>query len=101
MSESSFSDIDKETSTGKQVERDELRELDQDLIEASEPPFTARDDEEKVQDDDGASLSKVSTKPSVNNIRSVPNGGLKAWLQVLGVFFVFFNTWGIINAVSL
>ena len=22
-----------------------------------------------------------------------PNGGLKAWLQVLGAFLLFFNTW--------
>lgn len=23
-----------------------------------------------------------------------PNGGLEAWLQVLGAFFMYFNTWG-------
>lgn len=22
-----------------------------------------------------------------------PNGGMKAWLQVLGAFFLFFNSW--------
>ncbi|SMR54570.1 unnamed protein product [Zymoseptoria tritici ST99CH_1E4] len=27
-----------------------------------------------------------------------PDGGLTAWLQVLGGFFLFFNTWGLINA---
>ncbi|GAB7326069.1 hypothetical protein MBLNU13_g10098t1 [Cladosporium sp. NU13] len=26
-----------------------------------------------------------------------PNGGTTAWLQVLGGFFLFFNTWGILN----
>ncbi|KAK5998069.1 MFS-type transporter dbaD [Cladobotryum mycophilum] len=26
-----------------------------------------------------------------------PNGGLQAWLQVLGAFFLFFNSWGIVN----
>ncbi|WPG98119.1 Hypothetical protein R9X50_00090500 [Acrodontium crateriforme] len=26
-----------------------------------------------------------------------PNGGLQAWLQVLGSFMLFFNTWGILN----
>lgn len=36
--------------------------------------------------------TKASTQPSVNDIRSVPNGGLWAWLQVLGSFFLFFNT---------
>ncbi|CAK1357395.1 putative transporter MCH4 [Cercospora beticola] len=27
-----------------------------------------------------------------------PNGGLKAWLQVLGSFILFFNTWGLVNS---
>lgn len=26
-----------------------------------------------------------------------PNGGTKAWLQVLGAFFLNFNTWGLLN----
>lgn len=26
-----------------------------------------------------------------------PNGGLAAWLQVLGGFFVYFNTWSVDN----
>lgn len=32
---------------------------------------------------------------SVNNVAAIPNGGTKAWLQVLGAFFLFFNSWGI------
>lgn len=32
-------------------------------------------------------------KPSANDTSSIPNGGIKAWLQVLGTFFIFFNTW--------
>ncbi|THY81135.1 MFS general substrate transporter [Aureobasidium pullulans] len=28
----------------------------------------------------------------------IPNGGLVAWLQVLGAFFLWFNTWGLVNA---
>ncbi|KAI9760174.1 MAG: hypothetical protein M1840_002591 [Geoglossum simile] len=27
-----------------------------------------------------------------------PNGGMTAWLQVLGAHFLFFNSWGIVNA---
>ncbi|KAF3765178.1 MFS general substrate transporter [Cryphonectria parasitica EP155] len=27
-----------------------------------------------------------------------PNGGLRAWLQVLGAFFMYFNTWGIVSS---
>ncbi|KAF2718850.1 MFS general substrate transporter [Polychaeton citri CBS 116435] len=39
-----------------------------------------------------------NAKPSVSNINSVPDGGLTAWLQVLGSFFLFFNSWGLINS---
>ena len=42
---------------------------------------------------DGGKLQKKTTKASVNNVSSIPNGGLRAWLQVVGVFFLFFNTW--------
>ncbi|KAK3110251.1 hypothetical protein LTR53_015642 [Teratosphaeriaceae sp. CCFEE 6253] len=65
--------------------------------EASEPPFV--DHVEPSQADDGGGLEKVvSAKPSVTNINSVPNGGLRAWLVVLGSFFIYWNTWGIVNA---
>src|SRR6201995_4979937 len=33
-----------------------------------------------------------------NHTGAVPNGGLRAWLHVLGCFILFFNTWGILNA---
>lgn len=33
----------------------------------------------------------VQPKPSSTN--EVPNGGLKAWLQVLGAHLLFFNSW--------
>jgi len=32
---------------------------------------------------------------SVNNVAAIPNGGTRAWLQVLGAFALFFNSWGI------
>ncbi|ETS82739.1 hypothetical protein PFICI_04615 [Pestalotiopsis fici W106-1] len=35
---------------------------------------------------------------SADKQSTVPDGGLQAWLQVLGAFFLFFNTWGIINS---
>ncbi|KAJ9649546.1 hypothetical protein H2199_000322 [Coniosporium tulheliwenetii] len=40
----------------------------------------------------------VSKVVSVNNVGAIPNGGLVAWLQVAGAFFLFFNSWGIVNA---
>ncbi|KAF1953483.1 MFS general substrate transporter [Byssothecium circinans] len=43
-------------------------------------------------------IEPVQTKqPSVNDAASIPDGGVKAWLQVLGAFFLFFNSWGIVN----
>ncbi|KAI9700969.1 MAG: hypothetical protein M1820_006614 [Bogoriella megaspora] len=47
---------------------------------------------------DGGQISKqASSKPSVHSMRAIPNGGLQAWLQVVGAFFLFFNSWGITN----
>lgn len=30
-----------------------------------------------------------------------PNGGLAAWLQVASAFFIFFNTWGLLNTFGI
>lgn len=46
--------------------------------------------EESDVAEDGAPLEKVK---SVNSISSIPNGGLRAWLVVVGSFFLFFNSW--------
>lgn len=35
-----------------------------------------------------------SSTPEVKPARTIPNGGLQAWLQVVGAFFLYFNTWG-------
>ncbi|OCL08237.1 MFS general substrate transporter [Glonium stellatum] len=93
-------------------ENDDLRRSGS-TISAGDAPV---DDEKKVElpaesigsngaaEDDSpvpvtaAELEPVTTKAhSVNHVDSIPNGGLKAWLQVLGSFFIFFNSWGIIN----
>ena len=114
MSESSISsELEKDISTGleKEIGHAHLSERDEDIIESLDPPFTVDEDLEKREreleseerdgdDKEGASLAPVQSRNSINNLSAVPNGGMKAWLQVLGSFFVFFNTWGIINAVS-
>ncbi|KAH8820701.1 putative MFS monocarboxylate transporter [Xylogone sp. PMI_703] len=38
------------------------------------------------------------TLPSVAQVAAPPNGGVKAWFQVLGAFMLFFNSWGIVNS---
>lgn len=51
-----------------------------------------------VTEGDGSALEPVQSRhPSVKDASKIPNGGLWAWLQVFGGFFLLFNTWGIIN----
>ncbi|KAI6905800.1 MFS general substrate transporter [Hortaea werneckii] len=102
MSDSSFDDVEKGASSGrpsKEGHQTHLTQEQEDFHEAAEPPFTVADELQQPHDaNHGAPLGPVaSEKPSINNIKAVPNGGLKAWLQVVGAFFLFWNTWGIIN----
>ncbi|KAH9871852.1 hypothetical protein J1614_006110, partial [Plenodomus biglobosus] len=48
--------------------------------------------------EEGDELEPVQSKhPSVRDASKIPNGGLWAWLQVMGGFFLLFNSWGIVN----
>ncbi|KAF1809066.1 MFS general substrate transporter [Eremomyces bilateralis CBS 781.70] len=38
---------------------------------------------------------------SANDLDSIPDGGFQAWVQVVGVFFLFLNTWGIVNSYGI
>lgn len=40
---------------------------------------------------------KPAPPPGPPGMTPPPNGGAKAWLQVIGAFGVFFNTWGLLN----
>lgn len=77
---------------------------DQTLQELSETDIDAAANARAAaaaQDEAHRPLEKTASrksKHSINNISSVPNGGLLAWLQVLGAFFLFFNSWGIVNS---
>ncbi|KAF2852406.1 MFS general substrate transporter, partial [Plenodomus tracheiphilus IPT5] len=51
-----------------------------------------------LRHDEGAELEPVQSRhPSVRDASKIPDGGLWAWLQVLGGFFLLFNSWGIVN----
>lgn len=96
MSRSSASDLGKEAETRNinqhsNIDHD-LTTGQKELIEAAEPPFTERESDDKDEQDSNdleRVATKASSKPSVNNIKSVPNGGLWAWLQVVSSFFLF------------
>ena len=60
---------------------------DADQTKIKEPCLSEKDEE---QDD-----QSVIVRPDDD---SIPDGGLVAWLQVLGSFMIFFNTWGVVNS---
>lgn len=51
--------------------------------------------------DDEKETASLEPEPVPNNDDSIPNGGLVAWLQVAGAFFLTFNTSGIVNSYGL
>lgn len=44
-----------------------------------------------------AAVQKPAAPTGPPGMTPAPNGGLQAWLQVVGGFGVFFNTWGLLN----
>ncbi|KIM75826.1 hypothetical protein PILCRDRAFT_78516 [Piloderma croceum F 1598] len=52
--------------------------------------------QEKVSKDNDSNTTPSITTP-ITPGSDIPDGGLTAWLQVIGVFFLFFNSWGIVN----
>ncbi|KAK4498626.1 hypothetical protein PRZ48_009136 [Zasmidium cellare] len=66
--------------------------------EMQEPGQQEADVGRHVKHEKGAERSARPQLPtSETHPTSIQDGGLKAWLQVLGAWSVFFNTWGILN----
>lgn len=42
----------------------------------------------------GQEILSSASSANIQLKEELPNGGLQAWLQVLGAFFMYFNTWG-------
>ncbi|KAF3007454.1 hypothetical protein E8E13_004220 [Curvularia kusanoi] len=91
--------INAESALSSQKSNSSLAIRDAPVEEPQEKAHVTQDDH--VVDDaskvDGGGLVPVKSKHSVRDAGSIPNGGLWAWLQVLGGFFLLFNSWGIIN----
>ena len=77
--------------------RDSIRsDAHEEVVQEKRERDESRDDVEhaSVEQDEERELEPVKSKqPSVHNVSSIPDGGLWAWLQVLGAFFLFFNSW--------
>ncbi|KAJ4393754.1 hypothetical protein N0V93_002969 [Gnomoniopsis smithogilvyi] len=84
----------------KEIHATDVSEEGEDTTAA--PSVTAGEDPESslhvprgVQDKN-VEASEPTTAALPSGMPTPPNGGLAAWLQVLGGFFVYFNTWGLI-----
>lgn len=77
------------------IDQESLNEKEDEEIEMQDVDLQRETTvQEKEQDRDGTTPEPTaSVAPSVNNFASIPNGGLQAWLQVLGSFFLFVNSW--------
>ncbi|MCJ1378975.1 hypothetical protein MMC17_002074 [Xylographa soralifera] len=80
------------------------QETQQSVLSASPSMSTTVSPEETLSPSQEKSL-ELSAEPkseapairTANNAGPPPNGGLRAWLQVLGSFMLFFNSWGLLN----
>lgn len=52
-----------------------------------------------LSDDSVRSSNSSATEKQELDIADIPNGGIVAWLQVLGAFFLWFNTWSVVARV--
>ncbi|TAQ87456.1 hypothetical protein B7494_g4213 [Chlorociboria aeruginascens] len=87
-------DSDKETGNSSDgIERASLRPD----ISATRPNGGLSKKEVQDEKPPGHDASILSSAGSTRIISEIPNGGLMAWLQVVGSFFLFFNSWGIVN----
>lgn len=46
---------------------------------------------------DAKADAEVPTR-ALQTPQAIPNGGVQAWLQVLGAFCIYFNTWGLLSS---
>jgi len=61
----------------------------------------ASSDEKRVDTELAAPLDSPLPHLHSQGDDGPPNGGFTAWLQVLSSFFIFFNTWGVLNTFGI
>ncbi|KAJ9639270.1 hypothetical protein H2204_003881 [Knufia peltigerae] len=69
-------------------------------------PTTSPETEENETENekDAVPVSHAKNDAEIQRAKTIsgpPNGGLQAWLQVVGGFMLFFNTWGLLNTFAV
>lgn len=75
----------------------------EDSVKPSQSTESMKAEEEGAtnKDIESATAAPVAKGPSANNIAAIPNGGLQAWMQVVGAWVLFFNTWCVLCSCSV
>jgi len=83
-------------------EQSTLRDQDMSNVNKS-PPESPSDRALNTADDEKKDVETPSPEPQkpAGGPPPPPNGGITAWLHVLGGFCLFFNTWGILNTFGI
>ncbi|KAK1542289.1 major facilitator superfamily transporter [Colletotrichum paranaense] len=86
------------TSTSNESPRDQ--EKDASTREAAIDTSVIATDNTSSNDSPPTSSSQASptAEKSTTTPAGPPDGGLQAWLHILGSFFIYFNTWGLISS---
>ncbi|KAI0887626.1 MFS general substrate transporter [Annulohypoxylon maeteangense] len=71
---------------------------DSEDVTISNSSFVATSEKVDVENANASPAAPAAPEPPRTGPPPPPNGGLVAWLHVLGGFMLFFNTWGILNA---
>lgn len=95
--------FEEKQSHGSSISSESIRSQDrvQDAENGIKKETEAQDvpDEVAAVDAAGTGGQNLTLKKSrsVTNAASIPNGGMWAWLQVLGGFFLLFNSWYVLT----
>lgn len=87
-------------STTVSPSREEMLSPSQEKEISLEPPADPADPADPAKSAGPAEPKSEASVPAfrtASNAGPPPNGGLRAWLQVLGAFMLFFNSWGLLN----
>ncbi|KAJ8067614.1 hypothetical protein OCU04_003224 [Sclerotinia nivalis] len=72
-------------------------QISTDLDQNTSAGESIKSTDQKLSGDDSEIITEELPRVAPNPHADIPNGGVVAWLQVVGSFFLFFNSWGIVN----